>query len=99
MRTIRIPATLRLEIPDLTVTLSHVSGNTILVSFSELVDPSFVITDIDVLNGTLDNFTGNGRDFYVDVTPTGESAAVHVPAGVAHAEDGRLNLESNRLVI
>ena len=99
MRIFRIPAVLIVEIPDLTVRLSVLQGTTVLIAFSESVE-DFIESDIEVTNGTLSGFIGNGREFCVAVTPTGDAdASLYIPEDVAATSDGRTNLESNRLVI
>ena len=100
MRVFRIPATLIIEIPDLTVTLSVLREGVVLIAFSEAVGVSFVLTNITVTNGTASNLRGDGRNFTIDVAAADDSGmSIHIGAGVASTEDGRTNLESNRLVI
>ncbi len=97
MQVFRVPLTVRVVTPDLTVTVSLLSANTVLITFSEPVT-GFDETHITITGGSLSNFAGNRREFTVNVERTETQATVFVRAGVATSY-GRTNVESNRLVI
>lgn len=97
MRLIKIPLILEVRIPIPSVELSILRDNTVLIAFSERVE-GFTEQSIVVVGGRLENFSGNGQQFLVDVIKTEQQATVSVPAGVA-TYSGQLNTASNVLVV
>lgn len=97
MNFIKIPLILEVRIPVPSVELSILRDNTVLIAFSERV-AGFTITDISIAGGTLENFSGNGQQFLIDVVKTDQQASLSIPAGVV-MHLGQLNTVSNTLVI
>lgn len=99
MRLVKIPLVLEVRIPIPSVELSILRDNTVLIAFSERVD-GFTEQSIVVVGGRLENFSGNGHQFLVDVLRTDADTAstISVPAGVA-THSGQLNTASNVLVV
>ena len=97
---VKIPFVLTLEIPDLTVLVSILRNQTVLIAFSEPVS-RFTESNINISGGSISDFIGNGQQYCVDVERSvAETAAVlHIPAGVATAVGNRVNLKSNDLEI
>lgn len=97
MRLVKIPLILEVRIPIPSVELSIFRDTTVLIAFSERVE-GFTEQAIVVVGGSLENFSGNGQQFLVDVIRTEQQATVSVPAGVA-THSGQLNTVSNVLVV
>lgn len=84
-----------------TVTLSStassptgVSPIPVAITFSENVS-NFDISDITVTNGSTSAFTGSGKNYSVNITPTANgTVTVRVPAGVAQDGAGNKNMVS-----
>ncbi len=77
---------------------SLVSGAfTVTATFSEAVT-GFDADDVDVDNGSVDNFQGSGSDFSFDVTPEGDGdVTVDVAAGAAVDSAGNGNAAATQL--
>lgn len=96
MSLVKIPLILEVRIPVPSVELSILRDNTVLIAFSERVD--FRRSDIVVVGGMLDNFSGNGQQYVVDVIRTASQTTLSVPAGVVSYLD-QPNTASNTLVL
>ncbi|NBR25522.1 MAG: hypothetical protein EBU08_17445, partial [Micrococcales bacterium] len=83
----------------LTSSASSVTRSSIQITatFSEAVD-SFVAEDVQVSNGTVGSFSGNGASYMFTVTPTTEGAVtISVEASAAQDPAGNTNTASNTL--
>jgi Ca2+-binding RTX toxin-like protein len=69
----------------------------VTATFSEPVT-GFTAADVEVGNGTVENFAGSGATYSFDVVPAGQGeVTVDVPAGVATDAAGNPNLAADRL--
>ena len=90
----------------LTVMISTTAGNPtnispipVTVTFSKNV-ADFSESDITAANGTLSGFTGIGKVYTLNVTPTTNGAVtVDIPAGAAHDTAGNANAAATQLNI
>jgi len=77
---------------------TNVAPIPVTITFAEPVI-GFIIDDISVNNGILENFSGNGAEYAVEVMPAGQGVlTVSIAGGVAVDFAGNPNLESAQLV-
>ncbi len=97
------PLSLTADLDGSTLGLSTTASNpvagefTVTATFSESVT-GFGLGDIEVGNGTADNFQGTGSDYSFDVTPASDGeVTVDVAAGVAFDSAGNGNAAAAQL--
>ena len=87
---------------SLTSEMTFPTNSTILsfnVTYSEIVT-GFVNTDIKIQNGTIKDFSGDGKNYTFSITPLSDGDVIlYVPEKTAFDVGGNGNFESNKLTI